>query len=560
MFKPCKEHQYRDPVTNRCKNKPDYKRDRSKSVDKPDVVTYKPCKDHQYRDPVTNRCKNKPDYKRDRSPRNGPPVVPHNLKPCKDHQYRDPVTHRCRNKPKEKTIPVGPVRSTPPSRWKQAKKVIGDCIKRSKLPLRELQVKVVQYMQDHDSLLVMHGTGTGKTLTAITTSQCYLDGNPGHKVVFVGPASLISNFQKELVRYGLDDTTDYLFYSFDKFYKDIKRINLTNTMLIVDEVHNLRNPKSKKSQAVVNASFKADKRLLLSATPFVNNMMDFIPLINMLYGRHIVGTRMEFANGEVQEWLGKKATDENLATLRYLMRDKIDVVTLNKDANFPERIEHIRKVPMTNEYYKRYIRILSGEDIYDILFTDPEVFYNGYRRAVNKAGPLYYSMKIENTLPILNKGKSIVYTNWIEFGIKPITEALKINKISYRIFTGEVDVKDRQTIIDDFNNDKFQVLVITKAGGEGLDLRGVRSVVVMDPTWNDASLQQIIGRAIRYKSHTHLPLNQQKVDVYFMALTKPVGVGTPGAVASGDILLYGIIEKKKELNAAIIAILEDMSL
>ena len=457
-------------------------------------------------------------------------------------------------------IPAGPIRVTPPSRWKQAKKVIGDCIKRSKLPLRELQVKVVQYMQDHDSLLVMHGTGTGKTLTAITTSQCYLDGNPGHKVVFVGPASLIANFQKELVRYGLDDTTDYLFYSFDKFYKNIKRINLSNTMLIVDEVHNLRNPHSLKSQAVVNASFKADKRLLLSATPFVNNMMDFIPLINMLYGRNIVGTRTEFTRGEVQEWLGKKATDENLATLRYLMRDKIDVVTLKNDADFPERIEHIRKVPMTNEYYKRYVRILSGEDIYDILFNEPERFYHGYRRAVNKAGPLYYSMKIENTLPILKKGKSIVYTNWIEFGIKPITEALKINKISYRIFTGEVDVKDRQVIIDDFNNDKFQVLVITKAGGEGLDLRGVRSVVVMDPTWNDASLQQIIGRAIRYKSHTHLPLNQQKVDVYFMALTKPVGVSTPGAVASGDILLYGIIEKKKELNSAIIAILEDMSL
>ena len=45
----------------------------------------KPCKAHQHRDPVTNRCRNK---SKGRKP----------LKPCKDHQHRDPVTNRCRNK------------------------------------------------------------------------------------------------------------------------------------------------------------------------------------------------------------------------------------------------------------------------------------------------------------------------------------------------------------------------------------------------------------------------------------------------------------------------------
>ena len=31
---------------------------------------FKSCKDHQYRDPETNRCRNKPDYKRVRSANN----------------------------------------------------------------------------------------------------------------------------------------------------------------------------------------------------------------------------------------------------------------------------------------------------------------------------------------------------------------------------------------------------------------------------------------------------------------------------------------------------------
>ena len=64
-FKPLKDYQYRDPVTNRARNKPDHKRVKSK-----DATKYKPLKDYQYRDPVTNRARNKPDHKRSRSKKN----------------------------------------------------------------------------------------------------------------------------------------------------------------------------------------------------------------------------------------------------------------------------------------------------------------------------------------------------------------------------------------------------------------------------------------------------------------------------------------------------------
>ena len=533
-YVPCKEHQYRDPDTNRCKNKKDHKRDRkSPPKDVGDNPKYKPCKEHQYRDPDTNRCKNKEDHKRDRK------------KPTKARKVREPI------------------RVTPSKRWVNVSKQIGDCISRSKLPLRSLQIKVVQYMDDNDGLLVMHSTGTGKTLTAITTSQCYLDKYPDNRIVFVGPASLISNFKKEMVNYGLDSIDKYDFYSFDKFYLDSKTGNphdLTNTMLIVDEAHNLRNPESKKSQAVVAAAQNADKRLLLTATPFVNNLMDFIPLINIIYGRKIVGTQLEFFEGNTQEFLGKKANTDNLTTLRYLMRDKVDVVTLPKTGEYPERIDIVNYTPMSMDYYERYNRLIAGEDIYGILFTNPDKFYHAYRRAVNMAGGDYYSSKIDSAIDIFKKGKSLVYTNWIEFGIKPITETLKKNGISFRVFYGDTPMDQRQKIIDDFNSDKFQVLVVTKAGGEGLDLKGVKSVIVMEPTWNDAGLQQIIGRAIRYKSHTHLSQEEQKVTVYFMLLTVPKEISEEENAISGDRILYDIIERKNEINAAIIAILEDMSI
>jgi SNF2 family DNA or RNA helicase len=587
MVKNCPEDKILNPETNRCVKK-DGKIGKLLVKSRRKSKQYVPCKEHQYRDPITNRCRNKEGGKSrrkssvDKKSRRKSSVDKKSRRkskqyvPCKEHQYRDPITNRCRNKEggksrrkssvDKKSRRKSSVRQETPRqlspRWNYVKKPKANCIKRSNLPLRDLQVKVVQYMDTHDGILVMHGTGAGKTLTAITVSQCYLDKNPKNKVVFVGPASLASNFKKELKNYGLKTDKQYDFYSFDKFYnkeKEGKPVNLKNKLLIVDEAHNLRNPTSLKSMAVVNASYKADKRLLLSATPFVNNLQDFIPLINMIYGKKIVGTTKEYNNGETKEYLTKDITEKNLETFKYLMKDKLDFYMTKNQEEYPERIEHIIKVPMTQEYYDKYKKLVEGQEGLDILFSNPNRFYNGYRRAVNKAGPKYYSMKIKDALPIIKKGKCIIYTNWIEFGVKPIIQALKENKISYQVFSGETNIKDRQTIVNSFNNDEFKVLLLTKAGGEGLDLKGTKSVIIMDPTWNDAGLEQIIGRAIRYKSHHHLPKSQRKVNVYFMILKQPVDT-VSGEVKLGDVLLYDIIKLKNEINTSITSILQEMSI
>jgi len=418
-------------------------------------------------------------------------------------------------------------------------------------------------MNRHQGILVVHGTGTGKTLTAVTTSQCYLDKHPRGHIVFIGPASLTSNFKKELNKYGEEDHSKYDFYSFDTFYNTEKKnpgsVDLSNALLIIDEAHNLRNPIGKKSKIIVGATFRARKRLLLTATPFVNNMQDFIPLINMVHGRMLVGTYKEYRRGEVSEWLGKDIDVQNISTFRYLLKDIVDVEIGRRDiAEFPQKIDHVKNVPMSSEYFRRYIRIISGEHLHGIFFKQPEIFYNGYRRAVNKAGPEYYSAKVEEALPIISRGKSIIYTNWIDFGVRPIERALEQEGISYMTFTGSTKVSERQGIVDGFNNDEFDVLVITKAGGEGLDLKGVKSVIVMDPTWNDSGLQQVIGRAIRYKSHAHLPEEQRKVDVYYMILTGPRGEKSTAGFPLGDVLLYNIIKKKNEINATLTAIMQEL--
>jgi hypothetical protein len=54
----------------------------------------------------------------------------------------------------------------------------------------------------------------------------------------------------------------------------------------------------------------------------------------------------------------------------------------------------------------------------------------------------------------------------------------------------------------------------TSAGAEGLDLKNIRQVHVMDPYWYESRIDQVIGRAIRRGSHDDLPDSERNVEVY----------------------------------------------
>ena len=59
-----------------------------------------------------------------------------------------------------------------------------------------------------------------------------------------------------------------------------------------------------------------------------------------------------------------------------------------------------------------------------------------------------------------------------------------------------------------------RVFCITSAGAEGLSLKNVRAVHVMEPYWNDVRLKQVKGRAIRIGSHMDLPPEERNVSIY----------------------------------------------
>ena len=66
-----------------------------------------------------------------------------------------------------------------------------------------------------------------------------------------------------------------------------------------------------------------------------------------------------------------------------------------------------------------------------------------------------------------------------------------------------------------------KIFCITQSGAEGISLKNVRRVLLVEPFWNNVRIEQVIGRAIRSCSHQALPKKDRTVQVftYIMKLT-----------------------------------------
>ena len=73
--------------------------------------------------------------------------------------------------------------------------------------------------------------------------------------------------------------------------------------------------------------------------------------------------------------------------------------------------------------------------------------------------------------------------------------------------------------VNNFDGSLCRVFCITAAGAEGLSLKTVRSVHIMEPYWNNVRLEQVKGRAVRICSHMDLEPEEQTVEVYTYCTT-----------------------------------------
>lgn len=135
---------------------------------------------------------------------------------------------------------------------------------------------------------------------------------------------------------------------------------------------------------------------------------------------------------------------------------------------------------------------------------------------------------------------------------------------TFAILSGDIDPEERQSIIDTFNNPNnangsmIKILLLSGAVAEGIDLKRIRHVHVMEPFWNYARINQVKTRAIRYLSHKDLPESEQNVQVYIYLSDYPLGYPPKKILEpTTDVDLYDrSISNMKLIDSFMVAIAE----
>lgn len=147
------------------------------------------------------------------------------------------------------------------------------------------------------------------------------------------------------------------------------------------------------------------------------------------------------------------------------------------------------------------------------------------------------------------KGNAFVYSQFVSLeGIGVFGRALEVagwknfNKTrkggqkTFAVFSGDVGDTMREEIVRQFNSYEnrnggvVRVLLATATAAEGISLKNVRSVHIMEPYWHANRMDQIIGRAIRNGSHKDLPKHEREVESFIYLSVPPRNVNIKKAL------------------------------
>lgn len=195
-----------------------------------------------------------------------------------------------------------------------------------------------------------------------------------------------------------------------------------------------------------------------------------------------------------------------------------------------------------------------------------------------------YSAKIKFVLNMIanadkvSNGIILVYSQYIDSGLIPM--ALALEEMGFQRYgdgkqlfkekpTPEIDVRTMQPqnvampacyamitgdrrlspnnenevkgLTNENNKDghKIKVVLISRAGSEGIDLKFIRQVHILDPWYNMNRIEQIIGRAVRNQSHKDLRFDQRNVQIFMHGT-----IIDSNMEESADLYMYRVAEFK----------------
>lgn len=176
-------------------------------------------------------------------------------------------------------------------------------------------------------------------------------------------------------------------------------------------------------------------------------------------------------------------------------------------------LKNINDLPGSSLVYSTFLE-MEGIGIFGICMEA-----NGYVPIQIIPGPDGKLKFSDRTITSLAKGPKVPEKRYIEFtgvGSKEQRGA------AVDVFNARLDklTPALQKVLqdagwkDNFDGGLCRAFCITSAGAEGLSLKCVRGVHIMEPYWNSVRTQQVKGRAVRICSHMDLPKDQQNVSIY----------------------------------------------
>ena len=143
--------------------------------------------------------------------------------------------------------------------------------------------------------------------------------------------------------------------------------------------------------------------------------------------------------------------------------------------------------------------------------------------------------------------------------LAPRVAGKQFSPAKYIMITGQKsltpDVKRELKAVtdkDNVNGEKVKVVIVSRAGSEGLDFQNIRQMHILDPWYNFNRFEQVIGRAVRNSSHCSLPFESRNVEIYLYGtlLSDP-------ADEAIDLYIYRLAERKALKIAAVTRVLKE---
>lgn len=196
-----------------------------------------------------------------------------------------------------------------------------------------------------------------------------------------------------------------------------------------------------------------------------------------------------------------------------------------------------------------------------------------------------YSPKYKYIIDFLNKntkGLTIIYSDFLTLeGIGILKRVLEFHGYTkyrsdtgrdyhrYIEYSGDIDDLERSVskaaFVDPDNKEgkNVRILLGTSAMAEGLDLKNVRNVIILEPYFHNVVLKQVVGRAVRRCSHILLPYKERDVNVYLLVSTRPEGgnLAFPGNdKMTTDQMLLLRAKQKEKLNNSFLDAMKEMAI